>query len=310
MSRALDLAERAVRAAEGDEADASVHVERSGFARFAASAVHQPTLIRDESVTSAGRARRPRRVRDDEPDRRGRPRRGRQARGRGRRALAGRPGLPGPRTTGRRARGRGLRRGDGRPDARGPGRAGRRGDRRRPRASGSTATTRAAATEVGVASTTGHAVSQATTDVERPHARGRRGRLRLRRGDLLARVRDRPGRRRPRGCREGGPHEGRRADRAGDVSRRARALRDLGAPLLLRLHLAQRARPPRGPQLPVRPPRREALRRRLHALGRRARPARLSEGIRPRGRPQAARAHGRGGRGPRRRLGPPYREAG
>lgn len=51
MSRALDLAERAVRASEGDEADASVHVERSGFARFAASAVHQPTLIRDESVT-------------------------------------------------------------------------------------------------------------------------------------------------------------------------------------------------------------------------------------------------------------------
>jgi predicted Zn-dependent protease len=51
VSRALDLAERAVRAAEGDEADASVHVERSGFARFAASAVHQPTLIRDESVT-------------------------------------------------------------------------------------------------------------------------------------------------------------------------------------------------------------------------------------------------------------------
>jgi PmbA protein len=51
VSRALDLAERAVRAAEGDEADASVHVERSGFARFAASAVHQPTLIRDASVT-------------------------------------------------------------------------------------------------------------------------------------------------------------------------------------------------------------------------------------------------------------------
>ena len=51
MTRALDLAERAVRATEGDEADASVHVERSGFARFAASAVHQPTLIRDESVT-------------------------------------------------------------------------------------------------------------------------------------------------------------------------------------------------------------------------------------------------------------------
>lgn len=51
MSRALDLAERAVRAAEGDQADALVHVEESGFARFAASEVHQPTLIRDETVT-------------------------------------------------------------------------------------------------------------------------------------------------------------------------------------------------------------------------------------------------------------------
>jgi len=51
MSRAIDLAQRAVKAAEGDEADASVHVESSGFARFASSAVHQPTLIRDETVT-------------------------------------------------------------------------------------------------------------------------------------------------------------------------------------------------------------------------------------------------------------------
>jgi PmbA protein len=51
VTRALDLAERAVEAAEGDEADAFVHVESSGLARFAASAVHQPTLIRNESVT-------------------------------------------------------------------------------------------------------------------------------------------------------------------------------------------------------------------------------------------------------------------
>ena len=51
MTRALDLAARAVEAAVGDEADASVHLERSGFARFADSAVHQPTLITDESVT-------------------------------------------------------------------------------------------------------------------------------------------------------------------------------------------------------------------------------------------------------------------
>src|SRR6187431_2231561 len=49
--RALELAERAWRAAEGDEADALVQVEESGFARFAASEVHQPTLISDESVT-------------------------------------------------------------------------------------------------------------------------------------------------------------------------------------------------------------------------------------------------------------------
>lgn len=49
--QALELAERAWRAAEADEADAVVHVEQSGFARFAGSEVHQPTLIRDETVT-------------------------------------------------------------------------------------------------------------------------------------------------------------------------------------------------------------------------------------------------------------------
>lgn len=48
---ALELAERACRAARGDEADAVAHRERSGFARFAASTVHQPTLVDDESVT-------------------------------------------------------------------------------------------------------------------------------------------------------------------------------------------------------------------------------------------------------------------
>ena len=49
--RALELAERACRATEGDEADALVQAERSGFARFAASSVHQPTLVDDLSVT-------------------------------------------------------------------------------------------------------------------------------------------------------------------------------------------------------------------------------------------------------------------
>ena len=51
MSRALELAEQAWRRAEGDEAEAVAQTEHSGLARFANSAVHQPTLITDESVT-------------------------------------------------------------------------------------------------------------------------------------------------------------------------------------------------------------------------------------------------------------------
>jgi predicted Zn-dependent protease len=50
LSDALELAERAVRAAEGDEALALVTRERSGLARFAGSEVHQPTLIENEIV--------------------------------------------------------------------------------------------------------------------------------------------------------------------------------------------------------------------------------------------------------------------
>jgi PmbA protein len=47
---ALELAERAVRAADADEALALVNRERSGQARFAGSEVHQPTLIENEVV--------------------------------------------------------------------------------------------------------------------------------------------------------------------------------------------------------------------------------------------------------------------
>jgi len=47
---ALELAGRALQAAEGDEALALVTRERSGLARFAASEVHQPTLIENEVV--------------------------------------------------------------------------------------------------------------------------------------------------------------------------------------------------------------------------------------------------------------------
>ena len=50
MTRALDLAEQAVAAAEGDGVEAVVQTERSGFARFAVSEVHQPTLIENVSV--------------------------------------------------------------------------------------------------------------------------------------------------------------------------------------------------------------------------------------------------------------------
>ena len=49
MIDALGLAGEAVAAAEGDAAEAVVQTERSGFARFAGSEVHQPTLI--ENVT-------------------------------------------------------------------------------------------------------------------------------------------------------------------------------------------------------------------------------------------------------------------
>ena len=47
---ALELAERALRAAEGDEAEVLVHAERSGVARFAESEIHQPTLIENTGV--------------------------------------------------------------------------------------------------------------------------------------------------------------------------------------------------------------------------------------------------------------------
>ena len=47
---ALELAGKALQAAEGDEALAQVLSERSGMARFAASEVHQPTLIENETV--------------------------------------------------------------------------------------------------------------------------------------------------------------------------------------------------------------------------------------------------------------------
>jgi PmbA protein len=46
----LELVERALGAADGDEALALVRTERSGLARFAGSEVHQPTLIENDVV--------------------------------------------------------------------------------------------------------------------------------------------------------------------------------------------------------------------------------------------------------------------
>ena len=48
--KTLRLAERALQAAEGDEAEALVHAEHSGVAQFASSEVHQPTLIDNQGV--------------------------------------------------------------------------------------------------------------------------------------------------------------------------------------------------------------------------------------------------------------------
>jgi len=50
VTSAIELAERAVAAADGDGVEAIVQAEHSGFARFAGSEVHQPTLIENVSV--------------------------------------------------------------------------------------------------------------------------------------------------------------------------------------------------------------------------------------------------------------------
>ena len=66
VSRALELAEAALAAAPGEEAEAVVQSELSGFARFAGSEVHQPTLVENHTrqrcassaaAASAGRRR-------------------------------------------------------------------------------------------------------------------------------------------------------------------------------------------------------------------------------------------------------------
>jgi predicted Zn-dependent protease len=50
MTESLEIAERALALASGDEAEVVVSTEQSGFARYAGSEVHQPTLIRNAGV--------------------------------------------------------------------------------------------------------------------------------------------------------------------------------------------------------------------------------------------------------------------
>jgi PmbA protein len=50
VTRALEIGERALSFVAGGEAEVYVGTERSGFARYAASEVHQPTLVDDVSV--------------------------------------------------------------------------------------------------------------------------------------------------------------------------------------------------------------------------------------------------------------------
>jgi PmbA protein len=50
VSRALEIAEHALAQVSGDEAEVYVGTERSGFARYAASEIHQPTQVDDTSV--------------------------------------------------------------------------------------------------------------------------------------------------------------------------------------------------------------------------------------------------------------------
>ena len=51
MTRALELAEAALAAAAGEDSEAVVQTELSGFARFAGSQVHQPTLVENHVVS-------------------------------------------------------------------------------------------------------------------------------------------------------------------------------------------------------------------------------------------------------------------
>ena len=266
MSRALELAERACQAAEGDEADASAHVESSGFARFAASAVHQPTLIRDETVTLRvvrdGRVGCATTNRTDDEGLAAAARRAAEAADRSP-VDPGFAGLqeppPVPEVGGYDEATAALTPEDqaeaaaaaiaAAPD------------------SASTATTRAASPSSPSPRRPAIAVSQAMTDASvlalaaTDDASGYAEATSWRAADLDPAAVAREAAEKAARTRGAGKIE------PADLPRGARAVRDLRAPLLLRLHVLERPRAPRGPQLPLRPARRAALRRRASRSG-------------------------------------------
>ena len=262
------------RLVSGDEAEVVVTAERSGFARYAGSEVHQPTLIENASVqlrlVRDGRAGVATTNRTDDEGLAELVRRATDVVA----SASPEPGAPAARAARRAPRRARLRRGDGRARRRRPGppRRGRdRGVRRlRPvrllheRRGASWRSPRR----------TGLRASQRTTDANWLALAAVDGASGLRDPHVLASRRHRPGR-----GRRGGGREGRAdARRAGGASRPSTApcssrTRSPSSSTTAR-STVQRARPARGAKLLRRPDRRAGVRPEGDARRRRARPRR------------------------------------
>ena len=234
---ALELAERALAAAEGDEAEVVVQSERSGLARFAGSEVHQPTLIDNTVGDDPHRARRRVGVAATQPDeRRAACARSRAARRRAPTARRADPHFPGLAPPAEVPAVDGLRRGDRRARRRTTWRGSRRAaidaagdlgvygfvtsgdDRDRDRVDDRASASRSALTDA-------HGARRSPRATAAPgYADASAGRS----GDLD------PAAVAARGGGEGGPHARRRRDRARAVPRGARAVRARGAAPVLR----------------------------------------------------------------------------
>ena len=300
VSRALELAERALALVAGDEAEVVVSVEHSGFARYAGSEVHQPTLIDDTSVQLrvvrdgsasavattnrtddeglaelAGRAAERRRER--ERGSRARPGSRRRPSSRGSRATTRRPPRSAPTT--RRGSPATAIAAAGRPRALRLLHERRLRARRSPRPPGLRASQRTTdATCLALAAADG-ASGYAERHVVARRRASTRPRSRARRRD------------------EGGAHARRRRDRAGPrtapCSSRTRSRSSSTTSPSTRFNGLGAAR---GAELLRRPDRRARVRPEGDARRRRARPAGPAAAVRLRGHAEAARRARRGGR--------------